>query len=794
MAYQKVYSRINWENYPSDKTPLNEANLNKIDVAMNEVDNRVISLDSTKFDKTEASTLIKNFELDKTTGVITITYISGATVTIDTMLEKLAINFDFDQTEQRLVITLDDGTVKYVNLKSLITQYEFTDTDTVAFSVDADGNVSAIVKDGSIQERHLRPDYLADIRVESAKTEASVSFAEEYAIRAKSYSVGGTDTREDEDTDNARYYYEESKRIHADFESAGTVVGVKGNAETNYRTGLVNLTPANIGAVALGDSTKIWLEDCTIVPPQNLHGKAKKDDIVIDPVAGYVFTVINEGEGWDVFEIEQIGSLKNLITGVKGNAETTYRTGDVNITPANIGAIPKTGGDVTGDLKFINMKGIQWQESGYGDKFKIVPNFSGADDQNKLLIQSAVGAANTDPTLNTVVSISAKTGNAEFIGSVTAPALKGNLESTLIELNRGGTLPDFGGFIDFHFGGDAADYTSRIIEDAKGVLNVNNVKINKNDKSVNALKYLINNTDINNIFAKATENRIKTYYDPTQFGKSLNDITAWPGTLPAQSKFIFAVYEAVRQSLYDKGLIPVNGTGVLEVVNVDRGFVKFTTDDTVWFSHSHGMNNAGSTMSTWRKLATSSDIDTLKTSFQAGCSKIATAITNNGVSTATNASPDTMVVNINSLATTYGRFYNIMKFMSEKGHGTDLITNEAGDDIIVVKKGTTVTANFKLGTAMNKYTGTQNSDGTQFRPPIGQAIKQGSYNQLHAEYTGLNSDRNGQFIDVWTSRSLASPMKLAITGVKCGMEIFSLTLKRTDTSAWVTKWVYVLVV
>lgn len=25
MSYQKVYERINWENYPSDKTPLNEA-------------------------------------------------------------------------------------------------------------------------------------------------------------------------------------------------------------------------------------------------------------------------------------------------------------------------------------------------------------------------------------------------------------------------------------------------------------------------------------------------------------------------------------------------------------------------------------------------------------------------------------------------------------------------------------------------------------------------------------------------------------------------------------------------
>lgn len=38
------------------------------------------------------------------------------------------------------------------------------------------------------------------------------------------------------------------------------------------------------------------------------------------------------------------------ITSVKGNAESTYRTGEVNITPENVGAVPITGGNVTGVL------------------------------------------------------------------------------------------------------------------------------------------------------------------------------------------------------------------------------------------------------------------------------------------------------------------------------------------------------------------------------------------------------------------------------------------------------------
>lgn len=44
------------------------------------------------------------------------------------------------------------------------------------------------------------------------------------------------------------------------------------------------------------------------------------------------------------------GADSNSVTGVKGNAESSYRTGNVNITPANIGALPLSGGTMTGPL------------------------------------------------------------------------------------------------------------------------------------------------------------------------------------------------------------------------------------------------------------------------------------------------------------------------------------------------------------------------------------------------------------------------------------------------------------
>ena len=163
---QKAYSRINWENYPSEKTAVNETNLNKMDAALEEIDNRVITLDTTKATKVEVSELFSGVAFDESTGIITFTRKNGSQITIDTKLEKMAINFAYDHVDEQLVITLDDGTKQYVDLSALITVYEFLDSDTIAFAIEG-GKVKAIVKEGSIQGKHLQPDYLADITVQA---------------------------------------------------------------------------------------------------------------------------------------------------------------------------------------------------------------------------------------------------------------------------------------------------------------------------------------------------------------------------------------------------------------------------------------------------------------------------------------------------------------------------------------------------------------------------------------------------------------------------------------------------
>lgn len=439
----KTYGRINWENYPSDETPLNESNLNKIDVATDEIDNRVITLDTTKATKEEVSTLVQDVTFEEKTGIITIVKKNGSKITIDTQLEKIAVNFSYNAETQQIILTLIDGTKQYIDLAALITQYEFLDSDTVAFSIDSAGKVSAIVKEASIQEKHLQPNYLADIKVEVAKAQASQSAAAKSesnakasetaaaasesnaaasATKAQSYAVGGTNSRTGEDTDNAKYYSQQSARSQsaaatsADTAStkakeaaasaataktsadnaagSANLANEKANSAANSATTAVSNSnaaqqyasnaaasadTAQNYAVADTDSAKYYYEQARRISESfsgalrpmgtvtfaNLPALSATTSGSMYNISGQ-FTTTNDFKegagnvipaGANVYKTED-GKWDVLagtpVTGVKGSAESAYRRGNVNITAENVGAVPKTGGTLTGALGLAN--------------------------------------------------------------------------------------------------------------------------------------------------------------------------------------------------------------------------------------------------------------------------------------------------------------------------------------------------------------------------------------------------------------------------------------------------------
>lgn len=411
----KAHSAINWENYPSDETPLNESNLNKMDAAIGVIDDRVITLDTTKATKTEVATLVSDVTFEESTGIITITKKNGSKVTIDTQMEKIAINFDYNPTTQQIILTLIDGTKQYIDLSALITQYEFLDSDTVAFYIDKDGKVSATVKEGSIEEKHLEPNYLAKIKVEVAKSESSqqaaamseinakasenaakasetaaktsetnakasetaaaksataaaisetnakvsetsasessatatekassasqsadtaaekadiatqkaaeiigkAESAEESATKAQSYAVGGTGSREGEDSDNAKYYYQQAKDVSE---------GLKGGLQPHGTVAFADLP-------ALADVSTGWMFNISDEFTTTDDFKEGAGNVI--PAGANIYKTSDEK--WDVL-------AGTPVTGIKGVNEDSFRRGNVVLTAKDVGAV-STGGD-----------------------------------------------------------------------------------------------------------------------------------------------------------------------------------------------------------------------------------------------------------------------------------------------------------------------------------------------------------------------------------------------------------------------------------------------------------------
>lgn len=185
-----------------------------MDSAIDALDNRIISQDALKVDKSAINGNIADWTMDETTGVITITKYNGEKVIFDLNIEKIPVEFSMSD-DGIITMTTEDGTQFTADIGSMIPVLTFEDSATITVSVTGTGKnktYSFSIKTGSVTDDMLQPNYLADIRVESANASAYAQSANAKSVLAESYAVGGTGTREGEDTDNAKYYMEQAKQ------------------------------------------------------------------------------------------------------------------------------------------------------------------------------------------------------------------------------------------------------------------------------------------------------------------------------------------------------------------------------------------------------------------------------------------------------------------------------------------------------------------------------------------------------------------------------------------------------
>ena len=181
----KAHSPINWINEPNTDTPLSASNLNKMDKAIDVIDDRVVAFDTTKANQADMLTAITNVSFDEDTGIFTFTRKNGTTITLDTKLEKLILNWNYDKSKQILYLILSDGSQMPIDLSSMISQNEFVDSTTIRWVLGNDGKVAAEIIKGTITGDMLEPNYLANIKVYSEQASTSATNAQVHEENAR---------------------------------------------------------------------------------------------------------------------------------------------------------------------------------------------------------------------------------------------------------------------------------------------------------------------------------------------------------------------------------------------------------------------------------------------------------------------------------------------------------------------------------------------------------------------------------------------------------------------------------
>lgn len=176
-------------------------------------------------------------------------------------------------------------------------------------------------KDTSVQKAAEALQSATNASQSATNSANSADLSEDYSLKSKSYAVGtGGEVRPNDDSDCAEYYYEQVKRISQGIPGIipmGTITFAELSLEINeVEKYMFNISDEFVSDERFKNGSGIYY--------------------------GAGSNVVRTGDGmWDVLAAPSV-------SGVKGDKETVYRQGFVNLTPEDIGAATME------DLKGVN--------------------------------------------------------------------------------------------------------------------------------------------------------------------------------------------------------------------------------------------------------------------------------------------------------------------------------------------------------------------------------------------------------------------------------------------------------
>lgn len=212
-AHDATYNNY-WENLPSVQTPIIAAQLNRNEQTVDEIDDRVITLDTNKADQSDLDDAVKNVTL--TAGTFEIEHFDGTITTYDTDLDVIPKSYDFienpnDAHYKNLAITLANGSVDYTDMTGVITENDFTTSGTINYAISTSGSLSFDIADYSITDTKMQPNYLSDITAQAGIATNAATASANSKKDSEAWAVGTRDGVPVGPTDptynnNAQYY------------------------------------------------------------------------------------------------------------------------------------------------------------------------------------------------------------------------------------------------------------------------------------------------------------------------------------------------------------------------------------------------------------------------------------------------------------------------------------------------------------------------------------------------------------------------------------------------------------
>ena len=350
-AHDAQYNNY-WQNLPSVDTPIIAAQLNRNEQSVDAIDDRVVAFDTSKANQSDMLLAIKTISFDAATGTFTITLFNGTSSTINTDIEKIPVNFDYDDDPQsahyqNLIIELDDGTYKYIDMTALVTEYDFASTDTIAATVTS-GVVSMDIVNGSVTDEKIQPNYLADLTAQATASANAATAASGSRVDSEAWAVGtrnGTPVQMGDPTfqNNSKYYAEHGTGTSfiglsdTDFQNLENGQVAVYDADT---TMWVNTTP-DFGMTARivinadnGSTVSVTTPSGETITPTSVSTTVWRADV--NEYGIYTVTAISGGTTRT--EYVTIDTVKVYTVTISGQASITFTTGIPSDLTVAVGA------------------------------------------------------------------------------------------------------------------------------------------------------------------------------------------------------------------------------------------------------------------------------------------------------------------------------------------------------------------------------------------------------------------------------------------------------------------------